>query len=112
MINHSLLQCLVHASGCSKKEVSSHLQDLAYTCFTKMDEGGKHSSWTKAHYPGLNVYLRIGVEREGYNYYPKKEFKKGEIKGTAKIKLWEDNVHFSSKQVEEFLVEKILLGAK
>lgn len=90
----------------------AHLQDLANKCYKKMDDTGKQTSWTKANYPNSRVFLRIQAIRKENNQYPKIEPIKGEIKGNVSIKLWENDVHFSSKQIEEFLVEKILLGVK
>lgn len=111
-LDGSLLQLLMLATGNSKKEVSSQLQDLTHPCFTLMDEEEKHTSWRKAPFPGTNVYLMIDVRRAGINTYPKPKIIKGEVKGDVKIKLWENNVSFSSKQVETYLIDKILLGAK
>lgn len=112
MINEPLLKLLMAATQSSKQEVWSHMQDLSRKCFVTMDNESKMSSWTKTSYPGINIQLRIDVRREGYDRYPKPDIIKGVIKGNVKIALVDNNIHFSSKQVEEFLVEKILLGAK
>jgi len=107
-----LLQLLVVATCTSKYEVQSRLQDLSYECFNKVDAERVVSSWTKAKYPGISIFLRITVWREGHSLFPHPDIISGEIKGNVQIDLFEKNTHFSSKQVEEFLVDKILLGAK
>jgi len=98
------------ATGSSKQEVQSKLQDLSFECFKAIDTESCMSSWTKTEYSGIGIFLRIAVLREGHSNYPHPDIIKGEIKGRVMIELFEKNIHFSSKQVEEFLVEKILLG--
>lgn len=108
MINEQLMRLLMAATGSSKKEVSSTLQDLSYECFTNMDKKQRMSSWTKTKYPETDVYLRIDARRDGL--YGKRDFKPGEIKGNVNIRLPDKNTHFSSNQVEEFIVNNIILG--
>jgi hypothetical protein len=111
-INHNLLQCLMQASGHSKNEVCAHLQDLAHKCFKEMNDTGNETAWAKVNYPKPKVFLRINVVNDCRSKYPYSGPKKGKIEGIAVITLWDDDTYFSNKQVEEFLAEKILLGAK
>lgn len=111
-IGIQLLHLLRLATGNSKYEIYSIIQDLSHVCFVEMDTEQKMSSWKKVPYPALNLYLKINATREGCNSYPKPDIVSGEIKANVKVELVETNTNFSSKQVEQFLVEKILLGAE
>lgn len=112
-INESLLCILIEAGPHTKQEVWSNLQDMTQKCFDRLIKSGNSTTWTKVKYPGTNAQLRISISRSevwGLEDHEIAELKT--ITGEVSIKLYGKCTYFSSKQVEEFLVEKILLGAK
>ena len=111
-ISTQLLHLLTIASGKSKQEVCSELKDLAHTCLVKLDVEDKMHTNIKAAYPKLNVYLNINATREGSLTYPPPPIYKGIVKGNVRIQLAETSTSFSSKQVDQFIVNKLILGAK
>ena len=112
-INESLLYILVELGHHTKQEVWSNLQDVTQKCFKRLKESGKTITWTTAEYPGTSAKLRIDILRDNPLGLCEDELAMiDRIKGKVKIKLHNKSTKFSSKQVEEFLVDKILLGAE
>ena len=89
-----------------EREIWSTLADETQTCFDRMDKRGIRKSWRWIAFPGTTLRLKITVQ-EGYRGANKPPIRGCEIR--LDTKQYEE---FTSDQVEEFLVEKILLGVE
>ena len=101
-INESLLHILTEMCSSSKQQVWANLQDLTHKCFKRLETSEKSRTWTVVQYPNTDIKLRIKVEQHKWDSTA--------ISGNVSIRLHNKRVEFTSKQVEDFLVENVLLG--
>ena len=91
-----------------KQEIWSILADETQVCFDRMDKKGIQKSWRWATFPGTTLRLKITVQAPWrYSKQADSQPRRCEIK--LDTNQYEN---FTSAQVEEFLVEKILLGVE
>jgi hypothetical protein len=89
-----------------EREIWSTLADETQVCFDRMDKKGIRQSWRWVSFPGTTLRLKITVNAI-YSYPENAETKPRR----CEIKLDSNQYeNFTSDQVEDFLVEKVLLG--
>jgi hypothetical protein len=99
-----------------KREIWSTMQDLTQICFDRMDKKGIRKSWRWVTFP--NTVIRIKITVEGPYTHSSAHDSSGRWSRTTVPSYYESSIKvdanqeekFTSAQVEEFLVEKILLG--
>ena len=110
-INESLVQLLRSFCGDSDKEVFSKLQDMAVPCIDRIVDKDLSYSSTNKFFPGTKCKLYIRVDSGASTPYSRSLSKDDKtFRGHAKIRLTNTTKHFTSKEVDLFLTEKILLG--
>ena len=88
------------------------IKDACFKCVDKLDNNNKSKSWCYADVPNSDIKLRIDVSRNSRYYdhklskYVEKEYYRAEVK-FSNISDWDS---FTDVQVEEYIIEKILLG--
>lgn len=98
-VSLGLIGVITSLTNIERQEVWSHLADATQVCFDRMaKKPNMYKSWRWWEFPGTTLRLKIVVNKYS--------------KGLAcEIKLDSNQTeNFTSQQVEEFLVEKILLG--
>lgn len=110
-VSKGLVDVLSASASVQKAEVWSTLADLAQLCFDRLDKAyNKKESWRWVNFPKTELRLKVKVNKS--TRYYNSDSKKWEDRATyyCSIKFDpNDTETFTSSQVEEFLVEKILL---
>ena len=106
-VSLGLIGVITSLTNVEKGEVWSHLADAAQVCFDRIAKNNMYKSWRWWTFPGTQLRLKIVVNRP-YNYGNTAQIKTSH---RCEIKLDSNQTEdFTSEQVDEFLVEKILLG--
>ena len=106
-VSLGLIGVITSLTKIEQREVWSHLADAAQVCFDRMTSKNMNKSWRWWTFPGTELRLKIVVNR---SYYWKKD-KEKQRAYNCEIKLDSNQTErFTSQQVDDFLVEKILLG--
>lgn len=105
-----LVELLQSVTKLERQEIWSMLVDQTQICFDRIEKRNSEDSWRWLEFPGTSVRMKVKV------YRPKTWNGNGydcQGKATATITVDADRTEtFTSQQVEEFLVEKVLLGAE
>ena len=105
-VSLGLIGVITSLTKIEQREVWSHLADAAQVCFDRMDKKHLNKSWRWWTFPGTSLRLKITVIRPWYS----KSTSGKEAPYRCEIKLDSNQTEvFTSQQVEDFLVEKILL---
>lgn len=102
-VSLGLIEVITSLTKIEQREVWSHLADAAQVCFDRMAKKHMSTSWRWWVFPGTSLRLKIVVD----SWYVNNEGKTH----SCQIKFDPNQTEtFTSDQVEEFLVEKILLS--
>jgi len=107
-VSLGLIGVITSLTNMKKQEVWSHLADATQVCFDRIaKKPNMYKSWRWWTFPGTPLRLKIIVNK-GYS-----NSKGRQDPHRCEIKLDSNQIErFTSEQVEEFLVEKVLLGVE
>lgn len=110
-VSYGLIEMLNALTGKEKQEIWSILADNTQICFDRLKKK-KHQteSWKWFDFPDTEIRMKVKVEV--YKSWDNGEYN---IKGKARANITFDPdcvEEFTSRDVEEFLVEKVLLGVE
>lgn len=107
-ISCGLVELLQAMTKLEKQEIWSILADQTQICFDRIEKRGSEDSWRWFNFPNTEIRMKVKV------YRPRDWTGDGYVSrgtATASVKLDANRAEqFTSRQVEEFLVEKVLLG--
>ena len=113
-VDLGLIEMLSAISKLDKQEVWSVLADKTQVCFDRLEKKpGQRESWTRVEFPNTAIRMKIRVNRVSRIYDVKTHNYVTLTNPQVKANItFEPNAveKFTSRQVEEFLVEKVLLG--
>lgn len=104
-VSLGLIGVITSLTKIEEREVWSHLADAAQVCFDRMASKNMDKSWRWWQFPGTELRLKIVVNRPWHWEKDKNRPHWCEIKLDSN-----QTESFTSQQVDDFLVEKILLG--
>ena len=111
-ISLGLVEMLTAITNLEKQEIWSYLADATQVCFDRMAKKNIHKSWRWITFPNTEIRIEIKVHIGGHFFrYSGNSEEKVKHPHSAEIKFDANQIEsFTSQQVEEFLVEKVLLG--
>ena len=102
-ISLGLIDTITALTKMQKEEIWSTLADLTQVCFDRMDKKNIQESWRWVTFPNTEIRIKIKVGGPWGMYGTEPTYN-----CTIKVDANQEET-FTSAQVEEFLVEKILL---
>jgi hypothetical protein len=95
-----------------KGEVWGAIKDACHKSVDKLDNNNKSKSWCYADVPNSDIKLRIDVKRRTRYYSREVEeyISKESYYADVKFSNVSDYEQITDEQVEEYIIEKILLG--
>lgn len=92
-------------------EVWAVIKEACFVCVDRLDNNGACKSWCYAKVPNSDHKLRIDVYvHQSYNYQTNKREGPKTYRCEVKFSGISDHESFSDRQVEDYIVDKILLG--
>lgn len=110
-ISFGLVEMLTAITKFKKQEVWSILADETQVCFDRMDKKGMDESWRWITFPTTEVRMKIKVNRSDQSHIDGRWIAKTTYRCNIKFDPNATET-FTSKEVEEFLIENILLGVE
>lgn len=92
-------------------DVWAVIKDACHKCVDRLDNNNKSKSWCYADIPGCDIRLRVDVFVPNRRWrYSNSEDGKEHYRCEVKFSNVSCEDSFTEKQVEEYIVEKIILG--